>query len=349
MYVRNTGGVPEMKKSVFSHVLMDDVIRAVDREAYKRGTSRSNLINQILAQHLSCVTPEMRMREIFGSVADLISGSFNIQQQRSASLMTLRTALDYKYRPTLNYKVELDRSPGEFIGTLRVQIRTQSAALITMFNSFFTYRAKLESSALAALDAVGRSKVYLTFPELKADCKTVLVLKAPKTASSVRTVYISKTVAEALLELKREQDAQKKSLHGLYEEGLLETEFASLNRDQITARCANDQTGVTFDFSWQMSTLYSAQYESYKADPSKGIIAGAAPLSGDNTGYYVGRNPISNIFGINAQFASFFGGTSLLITVGVVLDTLQQIESYLLMRHYDGLMKTGRLTGRSGM
>ena len=57
----------------------------------------------------------------------------------------------------------------------------------------------------------------------------------------------------------------------------------------------------------------------------------------------------ARIFGINDQFASFYGGTSLLILVGVVLDTLQQIESYLLMRHYDGLMKTGRLTGRSGM
>ncbi|MEE3468987.1 MAG: hypothetical protein VZQ83_11200, partial [Eubacterium sp.] len=57
----------------------------------------------------------------------------------------------------------------------------------------------------------------------------------------------------------------------------------------------------------------------------------------------------ANIFGINNQFASFFGGNSLLITGGDVLDTLQQIESYLLMRHYDGLMKTGRLTGRSGM
>jgi preprotein translocase subunit SecY len=53
--------------------------------------------------------------------------------------------------------------------------------------------------------------------------------------------------------------------------------------------------------------------------------------------------------GINNQFAQFYGGTSLLILVGVVLDTLQQIESYLLMRHYDGLMKTGRLKGRSGM
>ena len=55
------------------------------------------------------------------------------------------------------------------------------------------------------------------------------------------------------------------------------------------------------------------------------------------------------ILGVNNQFASFYGGTSLLILVGVVLDTLQQIESHLLMRHYDGLMKTGRLKGRSGM
>ncbi|MFO8021303.1 MAG: preprotein translocase subunit SecY [Perlabentimonas sp.] len=55
------------------------------------------------------------------------------------------------------------------------------------------------------------------------------------------------------------------------------------------------------------------------------------------------------IFGVNAQFAQFFGGTSLLILVGVVLDTLQQIESHLLMRHYDGLMKTGRIKGKSGV
>jgi len=53
--------------------------------------------------------------------------------------------------------------------------------------------------------------------------------------------------------------------------------------------------------------------------------------------------------GVGNSFASFYGGTSLLILVGVVLDTLQQVESYLLMRHYDGLMKTGRLSGRSGM
>jgi preprotein translocase subunit SecY len=52
--------------------------------------------------------------------------------------------------------------------------------------------------------------------------------------------------------------------------------------------------------------------------------------------------------GVTPQFAQFYGGTSLLILVGVVLDTLQQIESHLLMRHYDGLMKSGRVKGRSG-
>jgi preprotein translocase subunit SecY len=56
----------------------------------------------------------------------------------------------------------------------------------------------------------------------------------------------------------------------------------------------------------------------------------------------------ARIAGVSHAFAQFYGGTSLLILVGVVLDTLQQIESRLLMRHYDGLMKSGRIKGRTG-
>ena len=55
----------------------------------------------------------------------------------------------------------------------------------------------------------------------------------------------------------------------------------------------------------------------------------------------------AGLFGVQAEFAQFFGGTSLLILVGVVLDTLQQVESHLLMRHYDGLLSSGRIKGRS--
>ena len=89
----NYKGVNTFKRSIYSLVLADDVIKAVDREASRLGTSRSNLINQILAAELSCVTPEMRMHDIFDSLTEHIGRSFQIQQQRSASLMTMKTAL----------------------------------------------------------------------------------------------------------------------------------------------------------------------------------------------------------------------------------------------------------------
>jgi len=57
----------------------------------------------------------------------------------------------------------------------------------------------------------------------------------------------------------------------------------------------------------------------------------------------------AGMFGMQREFAQFFGGTSLLILVGVVLDTLQQIESHLMMRHYDGLLSTGRIRGEHQM
>ncbi len=58
---------------------------------------------------------------------------------------------------------------------------------------------------------------------------------------------------------------------------------------------------------------------------------------------------LTKIIGVSSNFAQFYGGTSLLILVGVILDTLQQIESHLLMRHYDGLMKSGRIKGRTSI
>lgn len=149
-----------MKRSVYSLVLSDDVIKAVDKEAYRRGTSRSNLINQILAEQLSCITPEMRMRDIFDAVSGLVNENFQIQQQRSASLMTLKTALEYKYRPTINYKVELERSPENFLGTLKVQIRTQSENLIEMFNSFFVYRTNLKCFSLPLMVIIIIPAIY---------------------------------------------------------------------------------------------------------------------------------------------------------------------------------------------
>lgn len=56
----------------------------------------------------------------------------------------------------------------------------------------------------------------------------------------------------------------------------------------------------------------------------------------------------ARIFGVSQEFSQFFGGTSILILVGVILDTLSQVESHLMMHHYDGLMKSGKIKGRTG-
>lgn len=85
-------------------------------------------------------------------------------------------------------------------------------------------------------------------------------------------------------------------LHELYEEGLLEMEYTSLTRDQITERFAQNTTGVTFDYSWQMSQLYSAQFPDY--DQTTGIVVGGAPISGNYEGSYIGLNAVKGIFGV---------------------------------------------------
>lgn len=109
---------------------------------------------------------------------------------------------------------------GEILGLQWDNVNVSEETIANKSSTVYIHQEqkRCEKAALAALDAVGRSKVYFTFPELKANCKTTLVLKAPKTASSVRTVYISKTVAEALMKLKAEQAHQKEALHGIYED-----------------------------------------------------------------------------------------------------------------------------------
>jgi preprotein translocase subunit SecY len=138
----------------------------------------------------------------------------------------------------------------------------------------------------------------------------------------------------------------------------------------------SDFTGFTYNFTFFMLIIiFTYFYTAITINPNQmaedmkrngGFIPGVKP--GRKTAEYIDDimsritlpgsiflgivailPSIAMLFGVNAQFAQFYGGTSLLIMVGVVLDTLQQIESHLLMRHYDGLMKSGRIKGRSSM
>lgn len=135
-----------MNKSVYSLVLMDNVVGEVDKLAYEMGTSRSNLINQILAEYVRYTTPEMRMRAIFDEMEKVMQGveSFQIQPQPSDAMLTIRSALRYKYKPTIRYSVELYRTREKTVGALKVSFRTQSQPLIEMLTAFFELWAKLE-------------------------------------------------------------------------------------------------------------------------------------------------------------------------------------------------------------
>ena len=143
-----------MKKSVYSLVLSDDVVAAVDRAAYQNGVSRSAMINQILAEYVSYTTPEQRMREIFAQAERLLSGGvFQSLVQPSDSMMSLRSALAYKYNPNVRYSVELyPNRPGQ--GELRVSLRSQSSALILYLGQFFRLWAKLEQAYIGGADCV---------------------------------------------------------------------------------------------------------------------------------------------------------------------------------------------------
>lgn len=141
------------------------------------------------------------------------------------------------------------------------------------------------------------------------------------------------------------------------------------------AHALTDHTGFWYNFIFAvMIILFTYFYTAITINPTQmaedmkrnnGFIPGIKP--GKKTAEYIDEimsritlpgsfflalvaimPAFAGIFGVKAEFAQFFGGTSLLILVGVVLDTLQQVESHLLMRHYDGLLKSGRIKGRTG-
>ncbi len=134
-----------MNKSIYSLVLMDEVVEAVDRMAYAMHTSRSNLINQILAEHLSCVTPEMRMQAAFSRMEAQMMQRFRIAEQTSANILALQSPLAFKYKPTIQYSVELFRTPKDGAeGRLRIQLRTQNRELLLLLQRFFEFWVLLE-------------------------------------------------------------------------------------------------------------------------------------------------------------------------------------------------------------
>ena len=135
-----------MGKSVYSIVLSDEVVEAVDSAAYMAGMSRSAYINKVLAQSVSYVTPEQRISDIFTAVERLMDGTvFRIMPRPSESAFAVRSALRYRYKPVIRYSVELCRAYDRQLAEFRAVLRTQSAALLTDFAGFTKLWMKLET------------------------------------------------------------------------------------------------------------------------------------------------------------------------------------------------------------
>ena len=142
-----------MNKSMYSLILMDDVVREIDKIALRMNTNRSNLVNQILAEYASMMTPEKRINSIFQYIeSPMTTGSdiipFVTPNQHT---MSMKSSLQYKYRPTIKYEVELYRAPEGAIGELTVSFRTQSQALLEAIAHFFRFWKRLEDAYISGL------------------------------------------------------------------------------------------------------------------------------------------------------------------------------------------------------
>ena len=170
-----------MKRSMYSVILMDDVIVAIDQMAQQHGTSRSNYINQVLAQHAGFVTPEQQMRQVFSCMIEQMDSAFRVQHQGSDAMLSIFGALQYKYRPTVRYSVELLRDQRQQeAGLLKISCRTQSSTLLQAMQSFYQFWIHLEQqlnpdmadfTSIYEIDGGKLTRVLLRTEQIKDDAQ----------------------------------------------------------------------------------------------------------------------------------------------------------------------------------
>ena len=163
-----------MKKTLYSLMLNEEVVREVDALAHRMGTNRSALINRILAEYVNYVTPEQRINDVLSAIEQLMAPSRELVPvfAPNSFSMYLKSSLEYKYRPTVKYEVELYKGEGESIGQLSVVFRTTSMALVQAMTEFFSLWCRVEQ--LHLLPLTGASVEYAV-----ADGRFIRSIAAP--------------------------------------------------------------------------------------------------------------------------------------------------------------------------
>ncbi len=135
-----------MHKSLYSLMLSDGIVEQIDRLALRENLSRSSMVNKILAEYVSMLTPEMRIAGIFKQIEQAFSNDTSLVPcvTPNSRVMYLKSSLQYKYRPTVRYEVTLFRSANGEPGELSVIFRTQSPELLSRIGEFFILWTQLE-------------------------------------------------------------------------------------------------------------------------------------------------------------------------------------------------------------
>lgn len=179
-----------MGKSVYSLVLMDEVIAEIDKEAGRLGMSRSNLINRILAERMSFVTPQHRIESAFSELSKIIGAMKYLSISDSGdSIISVRSPIAYKYNPTVRYSFSVRDMQGNPFGEIKASFRTQNADFIYYVNVFFKMWHSLENSLLKGVFSGGIEAAVL-------QGKYIRKLKLPKNIRAAEAETVGRVVAE---------------------------------------------------------------------------------------------------------------------------------------------------------
>ncbi len=194
-----------MAKSLYSLILSDEVISHIDRLALRQGTNRSALVNSILAEYVSMTTPEKRIDSVFRTLEGLLASDSELVPffTPNRTSMSLKSSLEYKYRPTIRYEVQLYREPGNTIGELTVAFRTQSRSLIEATQSFFIYWKQLEDAYLSRISPSSLAQYGMN------DGRLVRSISLPRNRD-----YTAETIAQGISDYVRLFDTQLKGYIG---------------------------------------------------------------------------------------------------------------------------------------
>ena len=207
-----------MGKSLYSLMLMDEVVEEIDKLALRLGTNRSNLVNQILAEHVSVSTPEKQIDSIFRQMEELISRSTDLVPQLTPNQlsMSLKSSLNYKYRPTVRYTVQLYRDPEDAVGELAVNFRSQSTGLLNGMAQFFMLWKQLEDYYLRGIFEPGAIRYQLS------ESRFVRTIAVPK-GRTYSAEDLSKGISDYVTFFDR---AMKRYLAGMLTDRDLEMQYS---------------------------------------------------------------------------------------------------------------------------